>query len=167
MGSGTSRTCGRRIPSLAVLGRRLGILTVYLGLFLSAFAAATLFPMQSEAALVGLLLTDSHAVWALVAAASFGNVAGSFVNWVLGRSIERFRDKRWFPVSEKALQRAQRWYRRYGRWSLLLSWMPIIGDPLTLAAGIMKEPLSVFLVLVTIAKTGRYLALTAATMNLM
>ncbi|MBY5999724.1 YqaA family protein [Tritonibacter mobilis] len=123
--------------------------------------------MQSEAALVGLLLTDSHAVWALVAAASFGNVAGSFVNWVLGRSIERFRDKRWFPVSEKALQRAQRWYRRYGRWSLLLSWMPIIGDPLTLAAGIMKEPLSVFLVLVTIAKTGRYLALTAATMNLM
>lgn len=129
------------------------ILTVYLGLFLSAFAAATLFPMQSEAALVGLLLTDSHAVWALVAAASFGNVAGSFVNWVLGRSIERFRDKRW--------------YRRYGRWSLLLSWMPIIGDPLTLAAGIMKEPLSVFLVLVTIAKTGRYLALTAATMNLM
>lgn len=167
MGSGTSRTCGRRILSLAVLGRRLGILTVYLGLFLSAFAAATLFPMQSEAALVGLLLTDSHAVWALVAAASFGNVAGSFVNWVLGRSIERFRDKRWFPVSEKALQRAQRWYRRYGRWSLLLSWMPIIGDPLTLAAGIMKEPLSVFLVLVTIAKTGRYLALTAATMNLM
>lgn len=123
--------------------------------------------MQSEAALVGLLLTDSHAVWALVATASFGNVAGSFVNWVLGRSIERFRDKRWFPVSEKALQRAQRWYRRYGRWSLLLSWMPIIGDPLTLAAGIMKEPLSVFLVLVTIAKTGRYLALTAATMNLM
>ena len=145
----------------------MGILTVYLGLFLSAFAAATLFPMQSEAALVGLLLTDSHAVWALVAAASFGNVAGSFVNWVLGRSIERFRDKRWFPVSEKALRRAQRWYRRYGRWSLLLSWMPIIGDPLTLAAGIMKEPLSVFLVLVTIAKTGRYLALTAATMNLM
>lgn len=145
----------------------MGTLTVYLGLFLSAFAAATLFPMQSEAALVGLLLTDSHAVWALVAAASFGNVAGSFVNWVLGRSIERFRDKRWFPVSEKALQRAQRWYRRYGRWSLLLSWMPIIGDPLTLAAGIMKEPLSVFLVLVTIAKTGRYLALTAATMNLM
>ncbi len=145
----------------------MGILTVYLGLFLSAFAAATLFPMQSEAALVGLLLTDSHAVWALVAAASFGNVAGSFVNWVLGRSIERFRDKRWFPVSEKALQRAQRWYRRYGRWSLLLSWMPIIGDPLTLAAGIMKEPLSVFLVLVPIAKTGRYLALTAATMNLM
>lgn len=145
----------------------MGILTVYLGLFLSAFAAATLFPMQSEAALVGLLLTDSHAVWALVAAASFGNVAGSFVNWVLGRSIERFRDNRWFPVSEKALRRAQRWYRRYGRWSLLLSWMPIIGDPLTLAAGIMKEPLSVFLVLVTIAKTGRYLALTAATMNLM
>ncbi|MDV6225304.1 YqaA family protein [Nitratireductor aquimarinus] len=145
----------------------MGTLTVYLGLFLSAFAAATLFPMQSEAALVGLLLSDSHAVWALVAAASFGNVAGSFVNWVLGRSIERFRDKRWFPVSEKALQRAQRWYRRYGRWSLLLSWVPIIGDPLTLAAGIMKEPLSVFLVLVTIAKTGRYLALTAATMNLM
>ena len=79
------------------------------------------------------------------------------------RGVECFRNRRWFPVSEAGLQRARRWYRRYGKWSLLLSWMPVIGDPLTLAAGIMKEPLPVFLLLVGVAKLGRYLVLAAAT----
>ncbi len=90
----------------------LNTLAACLGLFLTAFFAATLLPMQSEAALVGLLLTDSYAVWALVAAASLGNVAGSVVNWIIGRGVERFRNRRWFPVSEAGLQRAQRCYRR-------------------------------------------------------
>ena len=148
-------------------GRCLSTLAACVGLFLTAFFAATLLPMQSEAALVGLLLTDSYAVWALVAAASLGNVAGSVVNWIIDRGVERFRNWRWFPVSEAGLQRAQRWYRRYGKWSLLLSWMPVIGDPLTLAAGIMKEPLPIVLLLVSVAKIGRYLLLAAATANVM
>lgn len=141
-------------------------LAVYAGLFLTAFLAATILPMQSEAALVGLLLLDAQPVWLLVAVASIGNVLGSIVNWLLGRFIERYRDRRWFPVKPAALDRAQAWYRRYGKWSLLLSWMPIIGDPLTVAAGILREPFPVFLLLVAVAKVGRYLVLTIATLGL-
>ncbi len=137
---------------------------VYLGLFIAAFLAATLLPMQSEAALAGLLIAG-YTPWLLVVTASVGNVLGSTVNWVLGRELARFSGRKWFPVSPLALSRAQRWYGRYGRWSLLLSWMPIIGDPLTLAAGVMREPLRIFLPLVAIAKTGRYVLLTAVTLN--
>ena len=140
-------------------------LGIYAGLFITAFAAATILPMQSEAVLIALLLADTHPPWALVAVASIGNVAGSVINWLLGRGIERFRDRRWFPVKAAALDRAQRWYQRYGKWSLLLSWVPIIGDPLTVAAGILREPLPVFLMLVTLAKVGRYLVLAAATLS--
>lgn len=136
-------------------------LTLYVGLFMAAFLAATLLPMQSEAALVALLLTGEHAPWLLLAVASAGNVLGSVVNWLLGRGIERFRDRRWFPVSPAALERARGWYRRYGRWSLLLSWLPVVGDPLTVMAGVLREPLPVFLLLVSIAKAGRYLVLMA------
>jgi membrane protein YqaA with SNARE-associated domain len=141
-------------------------LAVYAGLFLTAFVAATILPMQSEAALVGLLLLDAQPAWLLVAVASVGNVLGSVVNWLLGRFIERYRDKRWFPVKPAALDRAGAWYRRYGKWSLLLSWMPIIGDPLTVAAGVLREPFPVFLLLVAIAKIGRYLVLAIATLGL-
>jgi membrane protein YqaA with SNARE-associated domain len=142
-------------------GRHMTDLAVYAGLFLSALLAATLLPMQSEAALTGLLLAGDYPMAALLAVASIGNVAGSVVNWALGRAVERYRRARWFPVTKTALARAQGWYHRFGRWSLLLSWAPIVGDPLTLAAGIMREPFLPFLALVTIAKTGRYLAIAA------
>lgn len=140
-------------------------LAAYASLFVSAFAAATILPMQSEAVLAGLLLTDTYPALALITVASVGNVLGSVVNWFLGRGIERFRERRWFPVGQPALERAQEWYRRYGRWSLLLSWAPIIGDPLTVVAGVLREPFPVFLTLVTIAKMGRYLVLAALTLN--
>jgi len=142
-------------------------LAVYAGLFLTALAAATILPMQSEAALIGLILTGAYPVWLLIVVASIGNVLGSVINWMLGRGIERFRDRKWFPVNQAALDRAQTWYQRYGKWSLLLSWAPIIGDPLTVVAGVLREPLPVFLLLVTIAKVGRYLVLAAATLGLM
>ena len=140
-------------------------LSGYLGLFLAAFGAATLLPMQSEAVLLGLLLTDRYAAWALLAVATTGNVLGSALNWLLGRSIEHYRHKRWFPVSESKLKKAQQAYHRFGRWSLLLSWVPIIGDPLTVVAGIMREPFWRFLLIVTLAKAARYLALVALTLG--
>ncbi|RRW17863.1 DedA family protein [Stutzerimonas stutzeri] len=142
-------------------------LSGYLGLFLAAFGAATLLPMQSEAVLAGLLLTERYAAWELVALASLGNVLGSLVNWLLGRYVEHFRHKRWFPVNERQLARAQASYHRYGRWTLLLSWVPIIGDPLTLVAGVMREPLWSFLLIVSLAKTGRYLMVIALTLGWM
>jgi membrane protein YqaA with SNARE-associated domain len=140
-------------------------LTSYIGLFLAAFGAATLLPMQSEAVLVGMLLSGQYVASTLLAVATFGNVLGSALNWILGRSIERFRQKRWFPVSENKLEKAQQFYLRYGRWSLLLSWVPIIGDPLTVVAGVMREPFWSFLLLVTLAKGVRYLVLTAVTLG--
>lgn len=136
----------------------------YLSLFASALIAATVLPMQSEAVLVGLLLNGSHSVGVLLGVATVGNVLGSVVNWVLGRFLLRYRDQRWFPVNDQQLHRAQGWYHRYGRWSLLGSWLPIVGDPLTVVAGVMREPLVPFLVLVTVAKGTRYLVLAAATL---
>lgn len=141
-------------------------LAAYGGLFFVALAAATILPMQSEAALAGLLLMEAYPVWLLLAVASAGNVLGSLINWLLGRGIEGFRGKRWFPVRPEALERAQTWYQRYGKWSLLLSWVPVIGDPLTVVAGVLREPLPVFLALVTVAKVGRYLVVAAVTLGL-
>ncbi|MBB3314745.1 membrane protein YqaA with SNARE-associated domain [Rhizobium sp. BK181] len=140
-------------------------LAVYIGLFLMAFAAATIFPMQSEAGLIALILANQHPVFALILAATIGNVLGSTINWLLGLGIERFRDKRWFPIRQPALDKAQRWYRRYGKWSLLLSWVPVIGDPITIVAGVLREPFPMFLLLVTIAKTTRYAVLAAVTLG--
>lgn len=140
-------------------------LAIYGGLFLTALAAATILPMQSEAALVGLVLADAYPLWGLITVASVGNVLGSVLNWLMGRGIDRFHDRRWFPVKPAALDRASAWYRRYGKWSLLLSWAPVIGDPLTVIAGVLREPFPIFLLLVTFAKVGRYLVLAAATLS--
>lgn len=129
----------------------------YLLLFLSAFGAATLLPLQSEAVLIGLLLQDQYSVIALIAAASIGNVLGSCVNWYLGLKIEQFKDRKWFPVSPEKMAKATLMYQNYGYWSLLLSWMPVIGDPITLIAGLLRENLYRFLLIISLAKTGRYI----------
>ena len=131
-------------------------LGAFSGLFIAAFLAATILPAQSEAGLAALILAYPASVMLLVATASLGNVLGSVVNWYLGRGINRFTGKRWFPANAH-LSRATSWYSRYGRWSLLLSWVPVIGDPLTVVAGIMREPLLRFLLIVGIAKTSRYI----------
>ncbi|MGE1173216.1 YqaA family protein [Pseudomonas sp. BW7P1] len=137
----------------------------YLGLFLAAFGAATLLPLQSEAVLVGLLVSDHYWLWGLLAVATLGNVLGSLVNWWLGRGLERFRDRRWFPVAPKHMARARAHYERYGHWSLMLSWLPVIGDPLTLLAGVMREPIGRFLLIVTFAKGARYGVLAMLTLG--
>ncbi len=140
-------------------------LAAYLALFLAAFLAATIVPAQSEAVLVGLILTDKQPLLLLLLVATAGNVLGSVVNWLLGRFIEHFRDRPWFPVSPDKLARAEAWYRRFGVWSLLLSWVPIIGDPLTVVAGVLRTPFLTFLTLVTLAKAGRYIVLAVVTLG--
>lgn len=138
----------------------------YLTMFGSAFLAATVFPAQSELVLIGFLTAGEHSVALLLITASVGNVLGSVVNYYLGIGIQTFRHKRWFPANESQLGRARTFYSRYGRWSLLLAWTPIIGDPLTVIAGVMREPLWSFLILVSISKVCRYLALTAITLQI-
>jgi len=131
-------------------------------LFAAAFGAATILPFQSEVVFVGLQLAGGIDVLWLIGVASVGNVLGAAVNYALGRWIEHFRGRRWFPVSEGQLEKAQGWYTRWGVWTLLLSWAPF-GDAFTVVAGTMRTPLWLFLALVTLAKTGRYAALAWAT----
>lgn len=138
---------------------------IYLGLFAAAFAAATLLPMQSEAVLAYHATNPGLSVTALFGAATAGNVLGSTVNWYCGRFLRRYRNRRWFPVSPDRMNRAEIQYRRYGRWSLLASWVPVIGDPLTVIAGALREPLASFLIIVTIAKAARYLVVIAAALT--
>jgi membrane protein YqaA with SNARE-associated domain len=140
-------------------------LAAYFGLFGAAFLAATILPAQSEAVLAMMVLAERYPLAILIGIASLGNVLGSVVNWALGRGIEHYRDRRWFPVSPAQLERAEDWYRRYGKWSLLASWVPIVGDPLTVVAGVLRVPLPTFVALVTIAKAGRYLVLAWVTLE--
>jgi membrane protein YqaA with SNARE-associated domain len=139
------------------------MLIAHAGLFVSAFVSATLFPGGSEALLVGLLVSGEYAVLGLLLVATAGNVLGSVVNWGLGRWVVQFQDRPWFPLAPEKLSQAQQWYQRYGKWSLLLSWVPVIGDPLTVAAGLMRERFLVFLLLVTLAKFGRSVAIVLLT----
>jgi len=136
-------------------------LLVLWGLFFSAFIAATIFPAQSELILAGMLVKNVAPVWILISVATIGNTLGSTTNWILGRFFTRYRDKRWFPVKGASLTKAEAWYRKYGRWTLLLSWAPFIGDPLTLAAGLMREKLLFFILIVAFAKLARYLVVAA------
>ena len=133
----------------------------YGALFASAFLSATLLPGSSEAALVVLLAAKQGDPVALVAVATFGNALGSCVNWLLGRFFAHYSDRRWFPVKARSYGRAIEWYRRYGVWSLLFAWLPVVGDPLTLVAGALRTDFRWFVLLVTIGKLARYLAIAA------
>jgi membrane protein YqaA with SNARE-associated domain len=138
----------------------------YLALFAAAFVAATLVPFFSEVGVVGLIATGRDPA-VVVVVASTGNTLGSLVNWILGRCLLRFEDRRWFPFPPQRRARAEAWFKRYGVWSLLLAWLPVVGDPLTFVAGLLRVPLGLFLVLVAIGKTARYLAVAAATLGLL
>ena len=127
----------------------------YLTLFLTAFAAATLLPAYSEI-LVGTLVNQDYALFWIWFWATAGNTLSSVVNGIIGRQVDRFKHKRWFPVSELQLHKARNRFNRYGQWSLLLGWLPIGGDALTLVGGIMRVPWLNFVVLVAIGKGLRY-----------
>jgi len=135
------------------------MIAAYLGLFTSALLAATVLPLSSEAVLTALSVSGDYNTGVLLAVASIGNTLGSLINWVLGRFCLHWQDRKWFPVGPDSLERATTWYNRYGLWSLLLAWVPIIGDPLTLLAGVLKVNIWKFLILVAISKTSRYAVL--------
>lgn len=130
----------------------------YLGLFISAFLAATLVPFYSEVLLLGLAAAGYDLFW-LWFWASLGNTLGAVFNWVLGRFLLHYQDRRWFPMRPENLHHAQRWFQRFGVWSLLLAWMPIGGDALTFIAGVMRVHFLVFFILTGIGKATRYLIL--------
>ena len=126
------------------------------GLFVAALLAATPVPFQSEVVFLGLLAAGWPAP-VLVAVASTGNVLGSCITYALGRWLSDRRDHRWFPLSPPQMARAEGWFARWGLWTLLLSWAPG-GDLIVALSGVLRVPFAVFLALVALAKTGRYVA---------
>uniref|UniRef100_A0A486XXE7 Probable membrane protein YPO3302 n=1 Tax=Rheinheimera sp. BAL341 TaxID=1708203 RepID=A0A486XXE7_9GAMM len=128
---------------------------VYFSLFFSGLLAATLFPASSEVLLL-TLSQQGYAPLGLFIAATTGNTLGSCINWYLGLKLTTFQHKRWFPVAPAALARAQLQFQRFGYWSLLFAWLPLVGDPLTLIAGVLKVRFSLFVLLVALGKAGRY-----------
>jgi membrane protein YqaA with SNARE-associated domain len=130
---------------------------IYLSLFAISFLAATILPFSSELTLAGLIATSNYDNLLLLIVASFGNILGSVVNWVLGFYSINLTEKKWFPFKGRQIESSSKWFDKFGKWSLLFAWVPIIGDPLTLAAGLFRVKFLEFLILVSIGKVSRYL----------
>ena len=128
----------------------------YLQLLLFSFVAATFLPFSSEVILTTMYLSKNFNIFILLIVASIGNISGSLFNWYLGKKILIFKDKKWFPVSDDRLKKSEKFFQKYGVWSLLFAWVPIIGDPLTMIAGVLRIKLIVFLIFVSISKISRY-----------
>ena len=133
------------------------ILFSYSQLLIISFLAATILPFSSEVLLTTMYLSNSFETYFLLIFTSIGNILGSVANWYLGKKITIFQNRKWFPVSTEQLERSRKYFQKYGLWSLLLSWIPIIGDPLTLLAGVLNVRFSIFLLLVSISKISRYI----------
>jgi membrane protein YqaA with SNARE-associated domain len=133
-----------------------------IGLFWAAFLSATILPGSSEAALLALMALASWSTAILIGVATIGNTLGSVINWLLGLYVERWRDHPRFPVKPAEFARYRDWYQRWGVWSLLLAWVPIVGDPLTVMAGVMRTPLWLFILVTGIGKLARYLVMAGA-----
>mgnify|MGYP003974492041 CR=1 FL=1 len=130
---------------------------IYLSLFFISFLAATILPFSSELSLAGLITTSNYDNVLLLIVASFGNVLGSVVNWVLGFYSRNLTIKKWFPFKETQIERSSKWFNKFGKWSLLFAWVPILGDPITLVAGLLRVRFLDFIILVAIGKVSRYL----------
>jgi len=127
----------------------------YLLLFCSSFLAATILPFYSEVVLFALV-RRGEPVTMLIVIASVGNTLGAVVNWFLGRFLLHYQDRRWFYFKKEEVAKMQYWFQRYGVWSLLFAWLPLGGDALTFIAGIMKVRIGLFLLLVGVGKSLRY-----------
>ena len=129
---------------------------IYLSLFTISFLAATILPFSSELTLAGLIVTSNYENLLLLIVASFGNILGSVVNWALGFYSRNLTTKKWFPFKETQLENSSIYFRKFGKWSLLFALVPVIGDPLTLVAGLLRIRFLDFIILVVIGKVSRY-----------
>ena len=130
---------------------------IYLSLFFISFLAATILPFSSELTLAGLISTSNYDNLLLLVFASFGNVLGSVFNWGLGFYARNLTIKKWFPFKETQIERSSKWFSKFGKWSLLFAWVPIVGDLLTFVAGLLRVRFLDLIILVAIGKVSRYL----------
>ena len=131
----------------------------HIGLFIAAFLAATVLPLSSEIVLSALLLSGLSPI-TLVSIATIGNVLGSLTNYALGYWASLVVIKKWLRISEDEFLRAEQRFIKYGLLSLFFAWVPVIGDPLTVMAGVLRVRLHWFLILVTSGKLMRYVVIT-------
>ena len=134
----------------------------YIGLFVASFLAATILSFSSEIVLGLLLITNDYNTALLVGIATTGNVLGSIVNYIIGFYGSKFLIRKVIRVSEDEFDKAKHRFKKYGIFSLLLAWVPIIGDPLTVVAGALRINLLLFLILVTAGKLIRYIIISYA-----
>ena len=130
---------------------------VYLILFITSLISATLFPLGSEALLI-YDIKEGYNLYLLLLFATIGNSLGSVINYFLGLKGEEYLINKKL-LNDKYIIKAKIYFDKYGAWSILFSWLPIIGDPITFVAGILKYDFKKFLILVVVAKFSRYLFL--------
>ena len=141
-------------------------LEVYITLFVSSFISSTILPGHSELILTAFIFLKKFSVINLIFIASFGNILGSILNWYLGFYFIKFKEKKWFPINKLKLEKASLWFLTYGKWTLFLSWVPFIGDPLTVVAGILRVPIITFVIIVSISKILRYVFVSLIALNI-
>ena len=138
---------------------------VYSSLFISSFLSSTILPGHSEIILTAFIFLKKYPIMNLIFFASIGNILGSILNWCIGYFLTNLKDRKWFPINKLQLTRASSWFLKYGKWTLFLSWVPIIGDPLTIIAGIFRVPIYTFIFIVSLAKTMRYVFISLVVTN--
>ena len=140
---------------------------VYTSLFISSFLSSTLLPGHSELTLTAFIFLKKYQVTDLILFASIGNILGSILNWCIGYYLTNLKDKKWFPVKNLQLEKATIWFSSYGKFCLLFSWVPFVGDPLTVVAGILRVRFFTFIIFVSIAKIFRYVLIALISQNLL
>ena len=140
---------------------------VYASLFISSFLSSTILPGHSEIILIAFIFLKKYPIIHLIFFASIGNILGSILNWCIGYFLTNLKDRKWFPIDKSQLTRASSWFLKYGKWTLFLSWVPIIGDPLTIVAGIFRVPIHIFILIVSLAKTMRYVFISLIATNIL
>ncbi|MDC0457929.1 DedA family protein [Alphaproteobacteria bacterium] len=139
---------------------------VFITLFISSFISSTILPGHSEITLTTFIFLNKYNIINLIFIASLGNILGSILNWYLGFHFVKFNEKKWFPINKRQLEKASLWFLKYGKWSLFLSWVPFVGDPLTVVAGVLRVPIITFLIIVSISKILRYVIVSLIALNL-
>ena len=140
---------------------------VYASLFISSFLSSTILPGHSEIILTAFIFLKKYPIIDLIFFASIGNISGSILNWCIGYFLTNLKDRKWFPINKSQLTRASSWFLKYGKWTLFLSWVPIIGDPLTIIAGIFRIPIYTFILIISLAKTMRYVFISLVATNVL
>ena len=140
---------------------------VYASLFISSFLSSTILPGHSEIILTAFIFLKKYPIIDLIFFASIGNILGSILNWCIGYFLTNLKDRKWFPINKSQLTRASSWFLKYGKWTLFFSWVPIIGDPLTIIAGIFRVPIYTFILIVSLAKTMRYVFISLVVTNVL